>query len=66
MDNITRVFFKKTTQTQSQPLYQYDYGQILKFSDIPLPSNYEVHFSNRLEGEATIVLGNKDGVAIPD
>jgi hypothetical protein len=39
----------------------------LVFRGIELPENYEVHFSNRdVSGESKAMLGNADGVAIPD
>jgi hypothetical protein len=44
-----------------------DYGQILKIEGIDLPSVYQVDFSNNLmRGTSMTVLGNADGVAIPD
>ena len=46
--------------------YRYDYGQRLVFKGIPLPSAYEVHFSNEESGQAKTVIGNEDGVLIPD
>ena len=48
-------------------IYQYDYGMTLVFRGIELPENYEVHFSNGdVSGESKAMLGNADGVAIPD
>jgi hypothetical protein len=39
----------------------------LVFRGIELPENYEVHFSNGdVSGESKAMLGNADGVAIPD
>jgi hypothetical protein len=38
----------------------------LKFVGIDLPSTYEVHFCNEGEDETITVLGNADGVEIPD
>lgn len=51
---------------ETPPLYQYDYGQILKFTEIDLPATYEVHFGNSPYGNAVTVLGDENGVAIPD
>lgn len=65
-DNILRIAFKGKTEITTSPLYQYDYGQILKFIDISLPANYEVHFSNYEKGTAITNVGNINGVAIPD
>lgn len=48
-------------------LYQYDYGQILRFEGLELPQAYEVHFSDKpYSGEATTQIGDADGVTIPD
>lgn len=66
VDNILRVTFGKETRIKSKPLYQYDYGQKIKFIDLTLPAAYEVHFSNRERGNATIVLATSNEVAIPD
>lgn len=54
-------------QAKTAPLYQYDYGQMLKFIGVSLPDTYEVHFSNSDDmGTAYTVLGNANGVMIPD
>lgn len=47
------------------PLWQYDYGQILKITGIELPDVYEIHFSNDPRGEAKTIIGNSDGAKIP-
>lgn len=66
IDNILRVSFKHERRIESRPLYQYDYGQVLKFIDLELPYSYEVHFSNHEKGSSITQLGNENGVAIPD
>ena len=66
MSNILRVAFKHERRIESRPLYQYDYGQVLKFIDLELPYSYEVHFSNHEKGSSITQLGNENGVAIPD
>ena len=48
------------------PLWQYDYGQILKITGVELPALYEVHFANDPRGTAKIMHGTEEGVAIPD
>ena len=49
------------------PLWQYDYGQILKISGIDLPDAFEVHFSNDPRGDARPMPATaKGGVRIPD
>jgi hypothetical protein len=66
MSNITRALLHTGTVCKTQPLYQYDYGQLLQFVGIDLPQAYEVHFSNEPHGEAVTQIGNADGVTIPD
>ena len=66
VDNVLRIAFKGKTSIESKPLYQYDYGQIIKFVDLELPPSYEVHFSNFLKGTSITKLGTVNGVAIPD
>lgn len=65
--NITVARFSAGRETKTRPLFQYDYGQILKF-DLPnLPYAYEVHFANSEdEGESVTAIGNENGVLIPD
>ena len=66
MTNILKVAFNGAKAITSRPLYQYDYGQVLKFIDLNLPVTYEVHFANRPFGDAIIQIGNSGGVLIPD
>ena len=40
MSNILKVKFGKETKIVTKQLYPYDYGQVLKFLDLPLPSAY--------------------------
>lgn len=67
-NKITAVFKGCEKEAETKALYQYDYGQILKFKlHADLPSNYEVHFSNCADyGTSITALGNQNGVAIPD
>ena len=46
MNNILEVKFGHKNNITSRSLYQYDYGQKLKFLDLELPTSYEVHFAN--------------------
>ena len=64
---ITAKFCSDQTRAWTDELWQYDYGQILKFDGLELPDAYEVHFSNQpLTGETITQIGNADGVTIPD
>lgn len=67
-NNVSPVTFKpgKRHAVVDPPLWQYDYGQILKFEDLELPATYEVLFSNDPRGEAKPQLGDENGVLIPD
>ena len=67
MGNIVTAFFPPgSNRATTAYRYQWDYGQILQFSGITLPSTYMVHFSNYVDNEATKMLGDEDGVEIPD
>lgn len=66
MSNVTTAVFGCARSTCTAPLWQYDYGQILKIIGPELPAAYEVHFSNVQHGEAKTQIGTADGVAIPD
>ena len=66
MSNILKVSFCGKQKITSKALYQYDYGQILKFIDLKLPTAYEVHFSNHEYGKSTTVLATSNEVVIPD
>ena len=64
MLNVTEVTFCGLQKVYIDGLYQWDYGQMLAFPELALPSTYEVHFA---QGEETCtVLGGEDGVEIPD
>ena len=65
--NIVTAAFGAFKVTRTRQLYQYDYGQILRFAGIELPDAYTVHFSNRqIGGNAVKQVGGADGVQIPD
>lgn len=66
MNNILEVKFGHKNSITSRSLYQYDYGQKLKFLDLELPASYEVHFANQIFGKSTTQIGNADGVDIPN
>ena len=65
MTNITTIKFCGRL-AQSAALYQYDYGQRLVFQNIELPQTYEVHFANDGDTETITMLGDVDGVLVPD
>lgn len=65
--NIINVYFDDANRARTEPLYQWDYGQILQFPGLTLPTAYEAQFSNAPAGGETITsIGDEDGVLIPD
>lgn len=47
-------------------LWQYDYGQQLKFEGLQLPETFEVQFGNSVSGTAKTQIGHNGIVLIPD
>ena len=66
MLNEVRAVFGGRRETETAPLYQYDYGQRLVVYGPSLPDSYEVHFSNEKTGVAKTQIGDSTGVRIPD
>ena len=66
MTNIITACFGGYRFTSTRPAWLIDHGMVLKIEDVELPEAYEVDFSNSKTEEATRVLGNADGVVIPD
>ena len=65
--NIVTASFGASKLVRTRALYQWDYGQVLQFVGLDLPSAYTVHFSNQgVGGTAKTMVGNADGVDIPD
>lgn len=64
---ITAHFATEQTRAWTKELWQWDYGQILQFEGLDLPSAYEVHFDNVPHGaNAKPQIGTEEGVLIPD
>ncbi len=66
MNNIISAVFGGRREARTAALFQWDYGIVLQFIGPALPVAYEVHFSKSLTGDAAVVIGDEDGVAIPD
>lgn len=67
MSNIIIAEFDNSNYILTSPVYQYDYGLVLKINGIDLPDVYEVHFSNlEFSGESETSIGNSKGVEIPN
>lgn len=65
MTNIITANLSKCRFYRASPVYQYNYGMILKITGIDLPTAYEVDFSNDVNGTSITQIGNADGVTIP-
>jgi hypothetical protein len=63
---ITAVFAVGSCGAVTSPLFQWDYGQVLQFQGLELPDTYEVHFANTDVRTSVTMIGNADGVDIPD
>lgn len=65
--SILDAYFTGRSIALSGDLYQYDYGQILRFNNVDLPEHFEVHFSNHESvGTSSTAMGTNAQVAIPD
>ena len=66
MTNIIAASFGGATVCRTSPAYQYDYGQLLTFPDLELPTAFECHFSNTERGTSVTQIGENNVVTIPD
>ena len=66
MTNIVNVTFNGKTRTVTDGLFQYDYGQILNFTDLELPEEFEIDFTMADAEPAETYLGENNQVQIPD
>ena len=65
--NIVTASFGASRLVRTRALYQWNYGQVLQFVGLDLPSAYTVHFSNQgVGGTAKTQVGNADGVDTPN
>lgn len=66
--NITTVSFGAgdTIAISEGNLWQYDYGQILKIQGLDLPAVYAVDFANIGDTDSVPMIGDENGVQIPD
>lgn len=65
MSNTITAFFKGRIGV-AESVYQYDYGTILIFDGLALPSVFEVHFATLAEDDSITVIGSNNRVAIPN
>ena len=66
MTNIITACFGGTRYTNTRPAWLIDHGMVLKIKGVELPEIYEVDFSNSKQETARRVIGNANGVVIPD
>ena len=65
MTNIVMANLAKSRFYRCPPLYQYNYGMVLRITGINLPTAYEVDFANDVNGTSITQIGGADGVTIP-
>lgn len=54
-------------KTKTDPVYQYDYGQVLQLDGFEnLPDPFEMHFASDINGESLLAIGEDGIVAVPD
>lgn len=68
MNNIIQcaIGAHKRGVTVTRPAWLYDYGMKLKFVGVELPAAYEVDFAHSKTETATRMVGDADGVDIPN
>ena len=64
--NVTDVYFNGQETAAIFVHWQHDYTQVIRFADIDLPSAYEVDFANVGDKTSKTMIGNVNGVEIPD
>ena len=65
-NNIVTAIAGEKPYIKTDPVFQYDYGQMLVIDGVTLPESYEVQFGNTKGQNAKTVTGDSNGVAIPD
>ena len=65
-ENIIHVALNGEFNAETDPLWQYDYGQVLVFDDVDLSGEFEAHFGNDMHKDAHCVIGSNNEVEIPD
>ena len=64
--HIINAEFGRFRSTTTAPRFRYDIGQVLKFTDLDLPPVYETHICNEGSRSTKTVIGDENGVLIPD
>ena len=63
---VVEAAFNGGRTVTTRRLYQYDYGQVLTFPDLTTPLAYQVQFCAIGDTTTLEVIGNENGVSIPD
>lgn len=66
-NHVVSVGYHKNGFFMTRPVYQYDYGQELRFEEFPnLPSAFEMHFAHKGDSQSVTQIGLDGSVMIPD
>lgn len=63
---VVEAAFNGGRTVTTRRLYQYDYGQVLTFPDLTTPPAYQVQFCSIGDTTTLEVIGDENGVSIPD
>lgn len=67
VDKHVYATYNSTGKCKTKPISQPDYGRVLVLQGVTLPESYQVYFSNNaVGGVARGMIGNAEGVTIPD
>ena len=65
MGKIIEVKPRAGAVAKTEPLWQYDSGQIIRVTGITLPATYKAEFSNSTRGNAVPTVQTTDEIAVP-
>ena len=63
--NIIDAYPREGVVFQTKPLFQYDYGQVIRLHISDLPASYKVEFSNSTRADAIPTVQSNDEVVVP-
>ena len=66
MNNVITANLAMGRKITLQEVFQYNRGQRLMFTGVPLPQIYSVDFSNSIHGTSKKMVGDENGCIIPD
>lgn len=65
MSNIVDAYPREGVVFRTKPLFQWDWGQIVRLHISDLPASYKVEFSNSTRADAVATVQTTDEVTIP-